>query len=236
MPGTTRRCPHCGAELAPRTVALMGRTVFAGWEECQCYGARRERGEAARAAAERERGEEAERMARAARRSGVMPRFERAEHPLAAQCAEDMARGRGLYIHGPVGTGKTCLASATALLLIAQGRRVRFTAMWRVLDAIKRGFRDGTDPLPALQSVGLLFLDDLGKESPTDFALERLFALVDERSARVLPTCVTTQYRPSELIARLAKNGDRDTAVAVVSRLRQQCRMVETSGPDRRMA
>jgi hypothetical protein len=51
----------------------------------------------------------------------------------------------------------------------------------------------------------------------------------------MLPTCVTTQYRPSELIARLAKNGDRDTAVAIVSRLRQRCRMVETSGPDRRM-
>lgn len=235
MPSTTKRCPHCGAELAPRTVVLMGRTVFAGWEECQCYGARRERDELARAAAERKGAEDAARAERAARRAGVMPRFEHAEHPLAESCAGEMRQGHGVYIFGPVGTGKTCLASATALLLVAQGRRVRFTAMWRVLDAIKRGFRDGTDPLPAYQSVDFLFLDDLGKESPTDFALERLFALVDERSARMLPTCVTTQYRPSDLIARLAKNGDRDTAVAIVSRLRQQCRMVETSGPDRRM-
>ena len=52
----------------------------------------------------------------------------------------------------------------------------------------------------------------------------------------MLPTAVTTQYRPSQLIERLAKNGDHDTAIAIVSRLRQDCRVVEMTGGDRRLS
>lgn len=91
------------------------------------------------------------------------------------------------------------------------------------------------DPLPAYQSVHVLVLDDLGKESPTDFALERMFALVDERYNRLLPTVVTTQYRRSMLTDRLARRGDEETAKAIISRLRQGCMTVELKGGDRRL-
>lgn len=232
----TTRCPYCGAELRARTINFAGKPMFAGFEECQCEGARRAREAEAREAAERKRRDEERRQAAAIRKAGIMPRFEHAEHPLAEGCARDMERGRNIYLFGPVGTSKTYLASATARTLVLHGRKVRFTAMWKILDAIKAGFRDGTDPLPAYQTVDYLVLDDFGKESPTDFALERIFALVDERSARMLPTCITTQYRPSALIKRLAKNGDEDTAFAIVSRLRQDCRAVELKGQDRRIA
>lgn len=233
---TTKRCPHCGAELKARTAELFGKTVTMGYEECQCQGARAEREAREREEARREAEERRKRVAEAVRRAGILPRYERANHPMASRCAEHMAKGGNVYVYGNVGTHKTTLAAATARLLVEQGRDVRFTAMWRVLDAIKDGFRGGTDPLPGYQRAGFLFLDDLGKESPTDFALERLFALVDERNARMLPTLVTTQYKPSALIGRLAKNGDRDTAVAIVSRLRQDCRTVELDGPDGRLA
>lgn len=232
----TTRCPYCGAELRARTLELAGRRVFAGWEECGCAGARQARAAAEREEAERRRRDEERRQEQAIRRAGIMPRYERAEHPLAEGCADDMEHGRNLYLYGAVGTSKTYLASATARTLVLRGHRVRFTAMWKILDAIKRGFRDGGDPLPAYQAVDFLVLDDFGKESPTDFALERIFALVDERSSRMLTTCITTQYRPSALIRRLAKNGDEDTAFAIVSRLRQDCRTVELKGQDRRIA
>ena len=114
------------------------------------------------------------------------------------------------------------------------GVGVKFSAMWKILDEIKAGFREGFDPLPKYQRAKVLVLDDFGKESPTDYALERMFALIDERSARMLPTAITTQYKPSMLIERLAKNGDEDTAIAIVSRLRQDCRSIELDGGDRR--
>lgn len=234
MPNTTK-CPHCGATLKRRTLTLCNKPVFAGYEECWCEGAVRERAEYDRRERLREQ-QEAERLRLdAIRKAGIMPRFESAEHPLAQGCADDMSKGKNLYIYGEVGTLKTHLASATARILVAKGCNVKFSAMWKVLDAIKAGFRDNYDPLPAYQSCQFLVLDDFGKESPTDFALERMFALIDERSARMLPTAVTTQYKPGRLIERLAKNGDKDTAIAIVSRLRQDCRTVELDGGDRRL-
>lgn len=231
---TTTSCKFCGATLKARTLVLGGSEVFGGFEECQCDGAKAERLERERREALEAKREEERRILSAIRRAGIMPRFENAEHPLAPELATELAQGRNVYISGDVGTLKSHLASATARLLVIRGTQVRYSAMWKVLDEIKAGFRDGYDPLPKYQSARVLVLDDLGKESPTDFALERLFALVDERYARMLPTCITTQYVPGRLIERLSKNGDLDTAKAIVSRLRQDCRKVELSGGDRR--
>lgn len=234
MPNTIR-CQHCGATLNAREWMFGGKPVFAGYEQCQCDGAKAERAEIERAQAAAERREREQRKLAAIRKAGIMPRFENAEHPLAPGCAQDMQQGRNLYIFGEVGTLKTHLASATARIMVANGCNVKLSAMWKVLDAIKEGFRDSYDPLPAYQNCRYLILDDFGKESPTDFALERMFALIDERSARMLPTAVTTQYKPGRLIERLAKNGDKDTAIAIVSRLRQDCRTIELEGRDRRL-
>lgn len=235
---TTTNCPYCGKELERREITFMGRKVFGGYFGCQCEGATKEREE--RKAREAEEDARIDREAREralasnARKCGIMPRFENAEHPMAEALANAVMEGRNAYVFGKVGTGKTHLVSAAAYVLMRQGRKVLFTSMWRVLDAIKQGFSEDYDPMPKYQNAEVLILDDLGKESPTDFALERLFALVDERSARLLPTIVTTQYKPSELIQRLGKNGDADTAIAIVSRLRQDCERIELTGSDRR--
>ena len=231
----TTKCPHCGATLNAREWYIGGKPVFGGYESCQCEGAKAEQAAIERQEAEIRRQNDERRKLEAIRKAGIMPRFENAEHPMAHECAQDMLSGRNIYIFGDVGTLKTHLASATARILVTQGCNVKFSAMWKVLDAIKAGFKDGTDPLPAYQGCKFLVLDDFGKESPTDFALERMFAHIDERSARMLPTCVTTQYRPGQLIERLAKNGDKDTAIAIVSRLRQDCRAIELEGRDRRL-
>lgn len=235
---TTTSCPYCGKELERREITFMGRKVFGGYFGCQCEGATKEREEQKAREAEEDARIDREARERAlaskVRKCGIMPRFENAEHPMAEALANAVMEGRNAYVFGKVGTGKTHLVSAAAYVLMRQGRNVLFTSMWRVLDAIKQGFSEDYDPMPKYQNAEVLILDDLGKESPTDFALERLFALVDERSARLLPTIVTTQYKPSELIERLGKNGDADTAIAIVSRLRQDCERIELTGSDRR--
>lgn len=235
---TTTNCPYCGKELERRVVSFMGRKVFGGYYGCQCEGAIKEREERKAMEAKEEALDEEQirksKLDKLVRASGIQPRFENAEHPMAEELASAVMEGRNAYVFGKVGTGKTHLVSAAAYVLMRQGRKVLFTSMWRVLDAIKQGFSEDYDPMPKYQNAEVLILDDLGKESPTDFALERLFALVDERSARLLPTIVTTQYKPSELIQRLAKNGDADTAIAIVSRLRQDCERIELTGSDKR--
>lgn len=244
MPSTTS-CPYCGKELERAKENYMGRSIVVGYYGCQCEGAVKARAEQKAREAEREAEErrrakqyeaEAEQRAYEARvrACGIMPRYTDAAHPMAEKLADAIESGRNAFVFGRVGTGKTHLVSAAAYVLMRRERKVLFTSMWRVLDAIKQGFSEDYDPMPKYQNVEVLILDDLGKESPTDFALERFFALVDERSARMLPTIVTTQYKPSELIERLAKNGDVDTAIAIVSRLRQDCECIELTGADRR--
>ena len=56
--------------------------------------------------------------------------------------------------------------------------------------------------------VRYLIVDDWAKRRPTGFVLDSLFSLIDQRYSAMLPTLVTTQYKPSDLVRRLAEQGD----------------------------
>lgn len=166
--------------------------------------------------------------------AGVPPRFLHATHPRAVEVGDALLDGRNVYACGPVGTFKTTLACAALRQVVRHGARCRFLPTRRLLDELRASMGDGADPLPVYGRVPVLVLDDLGKEPAKGWVLERVFALVDDRSSRMLPTMVTTQYEPGALIDRLAREGDRDTATAIVSRLRQDSLKVVTVGPDAR--
>ena len=244
---TSARCKFCGKELAPRLVELSFGSVFAGHEECDCTAAQAERLQQARAREEDYRAQLRKELRDMHVRAGIAERYLDADHPRKGECIEAVERGMNVYVFGDVGTTKTTLVSAAVMGIVDKGVRVwsdgyvsndgksvKHTSMRNILDLIKEGFRTGYDPLPNYASVDVLSLDDLGKEAPTAFALERLFALIDDRYNRMLPTIVTTQYKPGELIARLSENGDKETAKAIVSRLCENCLKVELDGPDRR--
>lgn len=240
MAPTTRRCPHCGAELRPLTLPALfgGREHVVGWEPCQCEGARMEREERLAAEEERRRREEAERRRRAYERAGIKPRFIDAESPMAARILEGVRRGVGAYICGPVGTGKTHLASAVARMAVDEGMSVRVTDMLGILAAFKATYGgEGSEDavLGRLSRCRLLVIDDLGKEAPTEWTLGQVFRVVNDRYENMRPVVVTTQFGKSDLIRRLARHGDAETAVAIVSRLSETCRKVELTGTDRRL-
>ena len=161
--------PRCGARLEVRYVVLAGRRTFCGWKPCGCPGAVAERDERSRLEARAKAEEAAAKRRRAYERAGIEPRFMTAASPMAEGIAAKVEQGRGAYIRGPVGTGKTHLASAVARLLVDGGTSVRVTDMLGVLAAIKGTYGgDGTEDgvLSRLSRVGCLVLDDLGKRSP----------------------------------------------------------------------
>lgn len=236
---TSTTCEFCGRPLMPRYVKFGEKSlVMVGHRPCDCpqaVEAREERD--AGIDLEEERRRERERLDRLTR-AGIGLRYIDAEHPKADEVLRDCREGTGAYIVGPVGCGKTHLASAVAVKAVDAGLTVRMRDAPSLLADVRSAYDgEGTeaDALAPALSRDLLVIDDLGKEAPTEWALQMLFRIVDGRYRDLKPVLVTSQFRKSGLAKRLARKGDPETAEAIVSRLTEMCRAVRMDGEDRRL-
>ena len=137
--------------------------------------------------------------------------------------------GRGLYLCGKVGTGKTHLAAGMARALIEE-RHVPtfFHTAPELLDRLRpSGSEDGEVWASWAMNAELLVLDDLGAEKATQWTIERLFVLVNHRYRRSLPTVYTSNLGPRALAEHL---GDR-----IASRVVETSEFVLMDGPDHRI-
>lgn len=145
---------------------------------------------------------------------------------------------RSLFIAGGVGTGKTMLASCLTRDLHRQLVWVTWANMGQVLDELRESYgrrESAGAALAKYKRSAALVLDDLGKERPTEWATEQIFALINFRYEHDLPTIVTTNYGGERLVKRLtppAVDGwaDDTTAQAIVDRLREMCELVKLTG------
>ena len=114
--------------------------------------------------------------------------------------------GSGLWLMGDTGTGKTTLAMLVAKTALEAGRTVAVYFAPKLLAQIRQtyGVRAGEDAYDAffkrLTSVDLLHIDDLGAERHTDWVVEQLYALVNERY----------ENERSMLVTSNASNADQD--------------------------
>lgn len=145
---------------------------------------------------------------------------------------ERIADGRGLWLEGDVGTGKTTLAMLVSKRAIEAGRSVAIYSLPRLLARIRRTYDAEGRELSYLQfferltSVDLLHIDDLGAEKRSDWVLEQLYAIVDERYATNRSMIVTTNMNVTDLEEQI---GER-----TVSRLAEMCDTLPLFGEDRR--
>ena len=51
----------------------------------------------------------------------------------------------------------------------------------------------------------MLIIDDLGKERPSEWTLEKLFTIINNRYENNLPVIITTNYNRDKLRERLCK-------------------------------
>ena len=99
---------------------------------------------------------------------------------------------------GDVGTGKTSLAMLVSKAALERGRSVAIYSLPRLLARIRRtydaeaGEQTYLDFFERLTSVDLLHIDDLGAEKRSDWVLEQLYAIVDERYEQERSMVVTT--------------------------------------------
>ena len=99
---------------------------------------------------------------------------------------ERLDEGAGLWFHGDVGTGKTSIAMLVAKAADQAGRSIAVYSVPQLLATIRRTYdsnaEDSYDALMRrLTGVDLLVLDDLGAERQTEWVLEQLYMLVNER-------------------------------------------------------
>lgn len=165
-------------------------------------------------------------------KAGLHGDYATAESDIGAAVLERAERGRGSYLWGPCGTGKTYAAAHAVRAYVLRGRRARLVTTKALLDGIRDGF-DGGDRgvLDRAERCDLLALDDLGVERATDWALETLTRLLDTRSSRGLPTVITSNYRLGEL-------RDQWGGVAgqrIASRIAGCCDIANVTGDDRRL-
>jgi DNA replication protein DnaC len=94
--------------------------------------------------------------------------------------------GDGMWLHGDIGTGKTTIALLIAGAAQEAGRSVAIYSTPLLLAELRATYdADSTDSFMQLfrrlTTVDLLVLDDLGAERETEWVLEQLFSLVNER-------------------------------------------------------
>ena len=113
-----------------------------------------------------------------------------------------------LVLKGGYGCGKTHLAAAIANVCVERGQPVLFVTVPDLLDHLRATFAPsspiGYDTrFRDVRSASLLILDDLGTESATPWAQEKLFQIFNYRYNARLPTVVTTNHELEEIPLRL---------------------------------
>ena len=103
-----------------------------------------------------------------------------------------------LALTGPSGCGKTHLAAAVANSLIEQGQTVLFVFVPDLLDHLRAAYSPDSlisydDLLQQVKDAPMLVLDDLGAQSGTPWAREKLLQIFNQRFNERMPTVITVR-------------------------------------------
>jgi DNA replication protein DnaC len=116
--------------------------------------------------------------------------------------------GRGLWLRGDVGTGKTTLAMIVSKAALDAGRSVAIYSLPRLLNLIRDAIESEAGMvgfLERLAAVDLLHIDDLGTENTTEWVLEQLYSIVNTRYEDERAMIITTNVRFEELLDQLGE-------------------------------
>lgn len=121
--------------------------------------------------------------------------------------AEDIQKGystRSLFLTGDVGRGKTHLSAAIANEVLAGGNTVIYRRATDLFQFIRQSMFEENGPkyraiMDQLRNCDLLVIDDLGAEKTSEFNIEQLVILLEERNDRDKPWIINSNLSLTEI-------------------------------------
>jgi DNA replication protein DnaC len=207
-----RKCRICGRWIEPITVKIgdRERTVVPACEcEVEAYEREKERQKRKELATYLEQFfalSNAERYRNCSLENfepllGVASAFEKVKNYVAG-LEENLRKGRGLVLYGPVGTGKSHLAAAVYWEAKRKDYSAVFNTVSSLMDRLDKARLDSResefDLLELLKVADLLILDDLGVEVKSDRSAKRIYEVIAGRYSTNRATIITTNLDKQE--------------------------------------
>lgn len=136
----------------------------------------------------------------------------------------------GLLFWGSVGSGKSYAAACIANELLDRRKSVIMTSFVKILQAIQFNSELEAQLLSKMCSASLLIIDDLGAERRTEYALEKVYNVVDSRYRAGRPLIVTTNLE----LESMQKEQD-DKYQKIYDRIFEMCHPVKVDCPSWRI-
>ncbi|MBF0814156.1 primosomal protein DnaI [Staphylococcus sp. KG4-3] len=118
---------------------------------------------------------------------------------------------KGLYLHGPFGTGKSFILGAIANQLKTEKIPSTIVYLPEFIRSLKGGFKDGSfeTKLSRVREANILMLDDIGAEEITPWARDEVIGpLLHYRMVQELPTFFSSNLSFEELEYHLSVTRD----------------------------
>jgi DNA replication protein DnaC len=133
---------------------------------------------------------------------------------------------RGMFIFGPVGSGKTHVAVAALAAYVLAGARCKFLGVAEFVHSVQSAYGNPKDIVRELLECHCVLIDDLGAERATEASRSAMFYLVDQLYSARKKVIVTSNMIPKDVHAFEPR---------IMSRLIEMCALVELAADDYRI-